>query len=140
MADGYKISATDRRKINALVRKLDAEGYGRDASKYAVDTWLIRTRQMPGYAPPLDWEDPYIKYGIVKPDDEGAETPRLSDEGREKAWELWLKIAPADGDLESWNYAIDAWLVHIGQLPCDKFGEDWKDPYIEYGIDKPENS
>lgn len=67
MADGFKISAAARRKINALIRKLDAEGYGRDSSKYAVDMWLIRTGQMPNYTPPKDWKDPYIEYGIVKP-------------------------------------------------------------------------
>ena len=67
MDGDFKISAADRKKINALIRKLDAEGYGRDASKYAVDMWLVRTGQMPNYTPPKGWKDPYIEYGIIKP-------------------------------------------------------------------------
>ena len=67
MDGDFKISAADSRKINALTRKLEAEGYGRGARKYAVDMWLVRTGQMPNYKPPKGWKDPYIEHGIIKP-------------------------------------------------------------------------
>lgn len=67
MADGFKISAADRRKINALTKKLETDGYGRGASKFAMDAWLVRTGQMPGIEFNADRKDPYIEYGIVKP-------------------------------------------------------------------------
>lgn len=63
--------------------------------------------------------------------------PRISDKDMEKVKALWKKIDPKGTNRSSWKYAVDSWLVHIGQMPGVKFGKNRKDPYIEYGIVKP---
>lgn len=62
-----RISDKDMQKVKALTKKLEADGYGRGASKFAMDAWLVRTGQMPGIKFNADRKDPYIEYGIIKP-------------------------------------------------------------------------